>query len=132
MPEPWEVEFEYLRQGSPTLITPAIWRFVILNRLSNGDLRPIVWAIRNEGADEDILDIIVELIEQGHVILKPRNGRPGDPDKIYRAILIEKAYNARTDNSEKAFDAIAADLGRSHQSIRQSITFLRKLKKSIT
>jgi len=134
----WDVETEFfIKEGGNT---PHMARtFVILRWMGHGDFRPLIAAIdAGHNLDKAVLNALAFMLE-GDIParmqpmfparLQPlwrRRGRAKCPENWIRNLTAARAYEAKDGKADDAFADIAKTFGKSHRTIRQAVTALRK------
>jgi hypothetical protein len=148
---PWQVEIDhYVERGLPR---QAAQLYTVMRWMHLGNLQPLRVAIagalhRDNGKADGLVRIegvilayLVELIDQGRLVVKPARrgkgnvGRPKSPspDKFARDLVGALRYerSAKKDGSEAAFKQVADELrwtGMTENALREAVTMWRKLK----
>jgi hypothetical protein len=135
--DPWEIEVAFwIEQG---IVDRDIARAVTIRRyMEFNDLRPLRAALakatriddKTVALDAYALVNLIELIDQGRLVVKPlRGGKPKDPAKWARdfigALRFEKRI-AKKSESDAAFKQTANELCMTEVALREAVTRWRK------
>jgi hypothetical protein len=136
--DPWKIEIAYYIDLG--VDDPDIARAITIRRyMEFNDLRPLRDAIAKAKRIDDkmvaidaaILGDLLELIDQGRLVVKPlAGGKPKSPAKFARdligALRFEKRI-AKKSNSDAAFRETASELGMTEVALREAVTRWRKV-----
>jgi hypothetical protein len=123
---PWDIDIAYcvaeldLDLVEARAVIAVLW-------MQAGDLRPIAEVLWDDPTDERVLYELIQMINKGRVIVKPRRGRPKDPAKHTRYLVAQLMYEKRDGmKSAEAIKGIADQLGMSEELVRMAIRRRRK------
>ena len=129
--DPWEIEAAFYVKHS---VDPQDARILTIRRyMEFNDLRPLRDAIakakpiddRMVAIDAAILGDLVELIDQGRLLMKLLSGgRPKSPDLFARDLVGALRYEKRMtkSDSDTAFRETASELGMTEKALREAVT----------
>jgi hypothetical protein len=121
----WDIETQYwIDDDFPPEV--AHW-LTVVRWMHQGDLRPLAAAIRKGDVDPAVLRALARMIDDGRLRIEPRRrGSPKKPETFARDLLLTRAYEAKADGSDAAFERIAEAIRMSPQVVRQAVTRWRK------
>jgi hypothetical protein len=132
----WDYETDILTAAFPDWAPEQARTWTITRWMQLGNLRPLAAAIRAGSIpDQDVLDLLATMIEEGRIAAKPRSGRGSklQPDTFPRPVIAARFYERLVKGKIKSPSEarrLAADLiSRDVETVRKAVTLLHSLER---